>query len=118
LDVRPGSAENRLNLGSNGVLPVAVLTTPDFDAGRVDVSDLSRLRLGDAAGTARVSPQRYAYADADGDGDLDLILFFSVRELRESGALTAATAAVTLTGLEVDGTAFVGTDAVEVVGGG
>jgi hypothetical protein len=117
IDVKPGDAANRVNLDSNGVLAVAVLSTPDFDATTVDLSDLSRIRFGDAAGTARVSPDRAVLEDVDGDGDLDLVLFFSVRALRGSGALTLATTQVELTGFTTNGTPFRGVDAVSVVGG-
>jgi len=32
IDIKPGSADNPVKLGSPGVLPVAILTTPEFDA--------------------------------------------------------------------------------------
>jgi hypothetical protein len=117
IDVKPGDSANRVNLNSNGLLPVAVLTTPDFDATTADLTNLSRIRFGDASGTARVSPVRAALEDVDGDGDLDLLLFFSVRQLRESGALTTATTQVELTGFTTGGTPFRGVDAVSVVNG-
>jgi hypothetical protein len=36
--------------GLNQAGPVAVLTTPDFDAATIDTSDLSRIRFGDVNG--------------------------------------------------------------------
>jgi titin len=117
IDVRPNDPANRVNLNSNGVLAVAVLTTPAFDAATVDTSDLAGLRFGDATGTARVAPVRAALEDVDGDGDLDLLLFFSVRQIRESGALTVTTTRAELTGFTTDGTPFRGVDLVSVVRG-
>lgn len=38
IDILPGSADNTIRLGSQGVLPVAILTTDDFDATTVDPS--------------------------------------------------------------------------------
>jgi hypothetical protein len=32
IDIKPGSYPNAINLGSNGVVPVAILSTPDLDA--------------------------------------------------------------------------------------
>src|SRR5512138_4044912 len=34
IDIKPGDASNRINLSARGLLPVAVLTTRDFDASR------------------------------------------------------------------------------------
>jgi hypothetical protein len=118
IDIKPGDAANLINLNSNGVLPVAVLTTPDFDAATVDTSDLSRIRFGDVNGEARVSPLRGALEDVDGDGDLDLILQFSTRAIREAGALTEASTLAELTGFTTGGVPWRGTDSVQVVRGG
>ena len=36
IDIKPGSFPNSINLGSNGVVPVAILSTDTFDASTVD----------------------------------------------------------------------------------
>jgi len=36
IDIKPGSYPNSINLDSGRVVPVAILTTPDFDASIVD----------------------------------------------------------------------------------
>jgi hypothetical protein len=38
IDIKPGSVTNPINVRSSGVIPVAVLTTPSFDATSIDVS--------------------------------------------------------------------------------
>ena len=48
-------------------------------------------------------------------GDLDLILHFSVRQVREAGALTPGSTMAELTGVTAAGTPWRGTDSVEVV---
>ena len=36
IDIKPGSDTNSINLGSNGHLPVAILSSPTFDATTID----------------------------------------------------------------------------------
>jgi len=36
IDIKPGSDPNSINIGSKGVVPIALLTTADFDASRVN----------------------------------------------------------------------------------
>ena len=40
IDIKPGSANNPINLGSKGVIAVAIFTTDDFDATQVDASTI------------------------------------------------------------------------------
>src|SRR5262249_23620743 len=58
IDIEPGDPGNQVNLVTDNVLAVAVLSTADFDAAAVDATDLSRIRFGDVNGTTRVSPIR------------------------------------------------------------
>lgn len=117
LDVKPGEFPNEINLSSNGVLPVSVLTTAAFDATSIDTSDLSCIVFGDAEVGARVSPLRTALQDVDGDGDLDLLLHFSMRQLREAGALLPGSTRVELTALTRAGQRVRGGDSVRMVPG-
>jgi hypothetical protein len=36
IDIKPGSFPNSINLGSGGTVPVAIFSSPTFDAGTVD----------------------------------------------------------------------------------
>ena len=36
IDIKPGSDPNPINPGSNGLIPVAILSSEDFDATTVD----------------------------------------------------------------------------------
>jgi hypothetical protein len=38
VDIKPGSCPNPINVGKNGVLPVAILGTSDFDVSQIDVA--------------------------------------------------------------------------------
>ncbi|MBA7569753.1 hypothetical protein ES708_11494 [subsurface metagenome] len=102
IDIKPGSDPNSINLKSRGVLPVAVLTTDDFDASTVDPSTVV---------FADASPVRWTMEDVDSDGDLDLLLHFKTQELN----LTEESTEVTLTSETVDGQPIQGTDTVNIV---
>jgi hypothetical protein len=81
IDIKPGSDKNPVNLKSKGVIPVAVLTTPDFDAATVDVASVC---FGDAeAAGQRACDEAHIQGhleDVDGDGDLDLMLHFRTQD--------------------------------------
>ncbi len=72
IDIKPGSAENPINADSRGVIPVAILSTPQFDVPlNVDPRSLTFGRMGNEA-----SPVRTAFEDVDGDGLVDLVGHF------------------------------------------
>lgn len=114
LDIQPGDPANAVDLNSNGVVTVAVLSSPAFDAATVDVSDLSRIRFGDPAGVGRVSPEGQLLADVNGDGDPDRVFVFSTPAIVEAGALTRTSTQAQLTGPTDVGGPFRGADAVAV----
>jgi uncharacterized protein YjdB len=106
IDVQPGSDENPINLGSNGVTPVAILTTLasagdplTFDARDVDPASV---RFAGAAAT------HWALEDVDGDGDIDLILQFPTQALD----LKPGDVVAELTGRTFTGQPFAGRDKV------
>ena len=115
-DIKPGSDPNSVNLKSRGVLPVAILTTDDFDALNVDVATIL---FGDPAllnnGAIGVAPLRSAQEDVDGDGDTDLTLKFSMRDLVDNGALGGMTIEGMLTGELFDATPFDFADSIRIV---
>jgi len=41
IDIKPGSYPNSINLGSNGMIPVAILSSPYFDATQVDADTVA-----------------------------------------------------------------------------
>lgn len=102
IDIKPESDPNSINLNSNGVVPVAILTTPEFDASTVDPTTV---RFADA------SPIKRTIEDVDSDGYLDMLLHFDTQELN----LDASNTEATLTGMTDDGIEIVGTDSVNIV---
>lgn len=108
IDIRPGSANNQINLSSR-VVPVAVLTTESFDASVVDPSTVTL-----ADGPVRVKGNgepSATLADVDGDGDRDLLLHIEAREM----TLSTGDVEATLHGLTLSGELIEGTDIVRIV---
>lgn len=116
IDIEPRDAQNRINCRGHdrGLLAVAILTTPSFDARFVDPASV---RFGPAGATeARrghdrpgrgEGPTRHE-VDVDRDGDIDLLFHF---RLDETGIRCSDTKA-TLTGRTLAGRAIAGTDVI------
>jgi hypothetical protein len=98
--------QKSVNLGSKGMLPVAVLSTATFDATTLDPATIV---LGDETGSdtpvAKRNNSRYfaSAEDVNGDGRLDLVLQFSVPALVANGDLTSSTTSLVLRGFLADG---------------
>jgi hypothetical protein len=102
IDIKPGGNPNRFNLKSKGVVPVAVMTTDDFDASTINPKTVF---------FAAVAAVRWTEEDVDVDGDLDLLFHFKTQELILDKDSTVAT----LTGFTYDGQAIEGTGRVNIV---
>ncbi len=102
IDIKPGSVPNSINLSSKGVVPVAVLTTDEFDASTVDP---------DTVFFAGASPVRWVECDVDDDGDLDMLFHFKTQDLE----LEEDSPDATLTGETYGGDSIQGTDTVNIV---
>jgi len=107
VDIKPGDFPNSINLKSNGVIPVAILTTNAFDATTVDPATVRFGRNGTEA-----QPVHFALADADGDGDRDLILQFRNEDI----GLQCGDTLASVRGRTFSGAAIQGSDSVRTVG--
>lgn len=73
IDIKPGSDDNSINLGSNGVVPVAILGSADFDTTTVD--PLSVTLAGSGVAVRGKNGDKYLahQEDVNDDGFLDLV---------------------------------------------
>lgn len=102
IDIKPGSYPNSINLKSKGVVPVAILSSTDFDANTVDPSTVK---------FAAASPRKWKMEDVDGNGMLDMLLHFETRDL----SLTKDCTEAILTGKTTGGQDLEGKDSVNIV---
>ena len=111
IDIKPGSYPNSINLGSNGMIPVAILTTNDFDAATVNPDTVTLAGAGVAVkGKGNKSMSRLE--DVDGDGDLDLVIQVETQNL-DPGQFDDGLAI--LSGMTYDGHEFQGSDEIRIV---
>lgn len=80
IDIKPGSEDNPIDPNSNGVVPVAVLQTEEFDPTAENVD----YRFGAPDVVSNGGGARPAHGghveDVDGDGNDDLVLHFPTAE--------------------------------------
>jgi hypothetical protein len=111
IDIKPGSDVNTINLGSNGVIPVAILSTENFDATQVDPETVMLAGAGVAVkgkGSKLLSNKE----DVNGDGLNDLVVKVVTSNL-DLGQFQEGWAI--LTGEMYDGTLIEGKDTVNIV---
>ena len=109
IDIKPGSYPNPINQGSNGLIPVAIFSSPEFDATTVDPTTVE---LGGATVAVRGKGNSMAHdEDVNGDGLTDLVVQVETSGLDEVGE----DGIVTLTAVTTDGTSIEGNDVVVIV---
>lgn len=121
IDIKPGDGTNTVNLDSQGVIAVAVLSSATFDARLVDVASVR------FAGAAAVG---WSLKDVNGDGRLDLVLNFRTQDttlralyaqlladdVDADGVLDSShqAASITLTGSTTTQQQFQGSDTIDL----
>jgi hypothetical protein len=111
IDIKPGSYPNSINLGNEGVIPVAILSSWDFDATTVDPATVELAGAG--VELRGKSDKAMAHKeDSDGDGLIDLVVQITTQNL-DPGTFQDGYA--TLTGSTYDGTAIEGSDEINIV---
>jgi hypothetical protein len=103
IDIKPGTDPNSINLGSAGVIPVAILSSETFDALEVDPGTVSlagaRIKMVGKSGKYLSHEE-----DINGDGLLDLVCqVYTAQFMVESGETIAILEAETFDGEQVRG---------------
>jgi hypothetical protein len=108
IDIKPGSDPNSINPKSKGKIPVAILSTKDFNAlMQVDQKSLTFGSTGDEASLAFCNPNG---EDINGDGLEDLLCHFYTQD---TGFKCGNTEGI-LKGQTVQGTPIKGGDSVKI----
>lgn len=129
VDIKPGSCPNPLNVKNQGLLPLAILGTEDFDVTQIDPATLKL----NVEGEDGASPIRWSYEDVAtpfegelcdchdlyGDGYIDLSVKFDTQEvvLYLGDVNNGDVLTLTLTGNlkeEFGGTQIIGQDCVVI----
>jgi len=111
IDIKPGSYPNAINLGSQGVIPVAILSSADFDATSVDPETVELAGSGVAVrgkGNKLMAHKEYV----NGDALIDLVVQvetenFNPNSFQDGDAV--------LTGFTFDCVLIMGSDEIIIV---
>lgn len=92
IDIKPGSDPNAIKLSSKGLLSVAVITTPNFEASLFtpEMAHLSDANTPMPGGCAGAMPVRWVLEDVNRDGQPDILFFFRIQDLDLTSSSTAA----------------------------
>ncbi len=123
IDIKPDSDPNSINLGENGLLPVAILGSQDFDVTKIDPGTigLGGVVLATRGGGSKKAPKlAYSFEYVNDDDYIDMVTFFDVQDLVniEEGGLTENSTELVLTAtldIEYGGTPIEGSDSVRVL---
>jgi hypothetical protein len=113
IDIKPGSDKNPLNVKENGVLPVAILGTENFEVFTIDPASIK---------LNGVAPIRSSYEDVSSPSDkiLDLVLKFNVQDIvaKLGDVKDGDVVELTLTGELSEGTSIQGKDSITIISKG
>lgn len=109
IDIKPGDSLNSINLNSKGTEPVAILSSPNFDATKVNPSTVTVA----GAPVTQKHPGKFmaSVEDVNRDRRLDLVVHIRTEALQ----LNDKDIKATLNGQTFDGIAIIGNDMVRVI---
>ena len=107
IDVKPGDEKVTIEPEREGMVPILIVTTPQFDAAKIDPDTI---RVGPAGTEASIF--RSMLEDVDKDGDVDRMVLVRVRDMH----IKCGSKLIKVTGKTQDGRTFEGSDAVTTEG--
>jgi hypothetical protein len=107
IDVKPGDEKVTIEPEREGMVPIVIVTTPQFDAAKVDPDTI---RVGPAGTEASIF--RSMLEDVDKDGDVDRMVLVRVRDMQ----IKCGNKSIRVTGRTEEGRPFEGSDAVTTEG--
>jgi hypothetical protein len=110
IDIKPGSLRKTINLGSQGNIPVAILSTADFDAWTVNPYTV-KMGAASVRVVGKKSTLQESISDVNGDGRLDMIVHFDTQAL----GLTNNAVEVCVSGETTGGIRFIGCNPITIV---
>jgi parallel beta-helix repeat protein len=110
IDIKPHSDPNTINIGSDGVIPLAILSSPTFDATSVD-PDTIRLEAATVKLVGKGEKDLSHEEDINGDELLDLMCQVLVDELQ----VVAGDSVAELTATTFGGTPIYGEDFIRII---
>jgi hypothetical protein len=112
IDIKPGSFPNSINLCSKGKVPVAIFSTPEFDATTIDprTVTLAGARVA-VKGKGKRNRLMASFEDKNDDGLMDLVIHVYTRALQISKSDKIAV----LEGATYDNTPIIGSDSIRIV---
>lgn len=123
-DIKPGSCPNPLNVADQGLMPVAILGSADFDVSLIDINSVYINGVQPVNSASEDVSTRYpgdlddclSCWTAGADGFVDLTLKFNAQEIVASLDAVADGDCITLTitGLLTDGSPFQGSDIIRI----
>ena len=114
IDIEPGDSTNTINLKRDASVPVAILSTANFNATtQVDVNSLRFGKTGSEASLLvdKKGRPQVSFQDVNGDGRLDLVASF----VTSATNLQVTDTQAILTGMLVSGPGFQSSGPVQVV---
>ncbi len=111
IDIKPGSYPNTINLGSHGLVPVAILSSAEFDARTVD-ADTVELAGSGVAVRGKGSKLMAHQENVNGDELVDLVVQVETENIDPDSFQDGF---AILTGSTYDGQAIQGEDEITIV---
>lgn len=109
IDIKPKGHRNNIRLGSRGAVPVAIFSTPEFDALQIDPTTVTLAGAG--VHIRRRGQPQASFRDVNHDGLRDLVVRIDKSELQLNVGDTVAV----LEGMTFDGRFIRGSDSVRIL---